>query len=402
MSNLKNGHIKFSIKKANIIRYAFVFLIGLIILMPRIPIMPLEYGGLSIRIDGVASALAGGLALYALQARLVIIPIFILALLYSQGSSFILMSIGFFLQVMSILLLPILFCYFGKKDSSFRDRLLYQFERIIVWYALANVIVSIVFRYFQLEICFDSVTYSGCVGAYGLLDRPYVFAVFIGAGFVFVCARKSFSILTALIMLYGLSISDSRSIAGIMFALGMVVFLKCQNITPKKFLSLISMVLVLWAITTFGGEKVSVANVSVDEIDPSWLMRLDNIERYMNWVDFPRSLLGNGTLAFYDFSEQYGVPGPIDNLYFRVASEIGIVGGAILLLLYLPSLFLAARDHKNTILFFAYVVCVAIISVFQESLVAPRAGHILVLLGICLMHKQKLDYRLGVRSVRVD
>lgn len=372
-----------STKKKDFVRTLIVLLIFLVMLVPRIPIMPVGYGDLAIRIDGVASALAGILALYELRAKLVIIPLVALLLLYLQNPN-IFVSIGLFLQVISILSLPFLISSYGKKDIIFKARLLLYFRLTVVTYALINVIIAVITRYYEFSYCNDSLTNTGCVGEYGLLDRPYVFAIFIGAGFVLICANQQFSFLKALISIYGLLISDSRSIAAIMFVLGSIVYLNKQKISFRKFIVFISMLIIILSAVSLGQGKMSFSHVSNSGVDPSWLMRVNSINQYMEWVNLKRTIIGEGALAFYQFSEQYGLPGPMDNLYFRIASEVGILGGLILLLLYVYPIYSSSKKYKHIYVFISYVAAVLIISVFQESLITPRAGHVLVMLGIYL------------------
>ena len=385
-------------RKSNIAQSIIIFLVILVVLMPRIPILPLGFGELSIRIDGVTSALIGLLALYVLRVKLTLIPLFVLGFLYAQNFNFFAISMGLFLQVLSIFTLPILFFHFGKKNFALSMVILQRAEAMVVWYALINVTIAIVSRNISLEICADSLTNTGCIGAYGLLDRPYVFSIFIGCGFIFLCSSSFFSFLKTSILLYGLLISDSRSIAAIMFVLGIVVYLKQQKISLGRTVSLGLMVAILLISVSLGDGKMSLTTAQINEVDPSWLIRLNSIEQYMGWVDISKFIFGDGALAFYQFSEQYGQPGPMDNLYFRVASEIGVAGSFVLLLIYLYPLFRSAKRYGNLFLFGVYVVAVSVISIFQESLITPRAGHVLVMLGIYLVHRNAAQFQDG--SVR--
>lgn len=371
-------------RKTNTVRAAFVSLISVAILAPRIQIAPSGYGDLAIRIDGVAAVLAGFVALFIVSKRLLIIPIVILFSLYMHGSDSVIMSLGLFFQVISIVMLPILVKYFNRKDVNFRGLFQRYLENVVVYYALVNVIVAIIARYFAFEFCIDSITVNGCIGPYGFLDRPYVFSVFIGVAFVLVCSGMGFSHIKATMLIFGLLNSDSRSISAIMFFLGVVIYLKFQRKSLAKLFSLLIMVVILVVAANLIEVKVNLRNVSFDEVDPSWLMRLHNIERYMEWVDFSKLIFGNGALAFYQFSDAYGLPGPVDNLYIRMASEIGVLGGIIFISIYLFPLLLSAIHCRRNLIFISYVVAVLFISVFHESLIIPRAGHLLVLLGIYL------------------
>lgn len=364
-----------------------VILVSIIILVPRIPLMPVGFGDLSVRIDGVTSALAGLLTIYILRLRIALISLILLGFLYSRHLAIFAISIGLFLQILSIITLPILLSQFKRNDIKFEASLLSHAEIMIIWYSILNITIAFSSRIFTFEVCADSLTSTGCIGTYGLLDRPYVFSIFIGAAFVFLCASKNFTFLKAAVLLYGLVISDSRSIAAIMFLLGVFVFFKNQKLSYRNLLPLIIMVLFLIIILSLGEGKMSLSSSSSNEPDPSWLMRLDSINNYFDWVDIPKLILGDGALAFYQFSEQYGIPGPIDNLYFRVASEIGIFGGFIFMLLILHPLAQSAKKHGNIFILLIYIFATAIISIFQESLITPRAGHVLIILGIYLASK---------------
>lgn len=373
------------IKKEYLVRKTFLFLILAIILIPRIPIAPLGYGELSIRVDGVASALVGILALFVLSKRLsIILFLTILFLIYIHDAGSVILSAGLFFQVISIILLPVLFGYFNKKNINFYELSRGSLAPVIIFYALLNIIIAVLSRYSSFEYCVDSLSNTGCVGSYGFLDRPYVFSVFIGVAFVLVCAGTRFSYINALILLFGLLISDSRAIAVVMLILGAVVYFQFQRISLAKLLSFFVAAVILLMAVMLGEGKMSLENATFDEVDPSWLMRLHNIDLYMEWLDLSKLTIGGGALAFYQFSDAYGQPGPVDNLYIRLASEIGVIGVVILMFLYLQPLLRCSINRRRNLTFISYVVAVSFISVFQESLIVPRAGHVLVLLGIYL------------------
>ena len=293
-------------RKIDIVKNLVFFLLCAVILAPRIPIVPLDYGELSLRIDGVISALLGVLLIYQLRSSLVIIPIFFVAVLYLHGSSSAIVAAGLYLQVISILLLPIAFNYYDRIDSLINKNILNRLATIIVGYSILNVIIAFVSRYFSFQYCIDSSTDTGCIGEYGFLDRPYVFAIFIGSSFVLLCASKWFEFRLTSILLFGLFISDSRSIALVMVLLGVAAFLINKKMSFRKAFSFGAPLVILMIVMSFGDGKMSLENQFSGETDPSWLMRLYSIDKYIEWVDLLKFMFGSGALAFYQFSEQYG------------------------------------------------------------------------------------------------
>jgi hypothetical protein len=201
---------------------------------------------------------------------------------------------------------------------------------------------------------------------------------------VLACATRNFPFKYLIILLIGLLISDSRSIAIILVILGFVVFSICRGFSFKNLIATFIMLLVFLLFTVVIGNKINLSNLGVNE-DPSWAMRLYNIIEYFDWIDLRKIILGDGALAFYQFSKQYGVPGPIDNIYFRLASEIGIFGSIILFFISVLPIYFSAKANKNMHLFAFYTISIGLISVFQESLLVPKSGHIILLLGIFLV-----------------
>lgn len=380
---------KFYLNKSNSSRILVFIFVAFVMVIPRIPIFPLGYGELSIRVDGLISIIAGFLILYVFKVRLLIIPLVFIAVLYFGDFKNFFISTGLFFQVVSIFALPALFNLLRFSGRLICDLVSRYFELVIVLSALVSVLIAVISRFFLFEFCVDSITSTGCFGSYGMLDRPYIFSVFIGSAFVLLCGSGRLMHVNVIILMYGLYISDSRSISVIMYALGMVNFMARKNVTVKKyfFVGIISSALLIAAF--FGAGKMSISSVPVNEPDPSWMMRVDSINKYMDWVDVQKLFFGDGALAFYQFAEPYGQPGPIDNLYFRLASEVGLVGVFVLLCVYIYPLIRIAKNNGNVILLISYLLSVAAISVFQESLIAPRSGHVLVMLGVVLAYKNR-------------
>lgn len=367
-----------------------LFIIGAALLVPRIPLIPAGLGESVIRIDGVLSALAGAIIFLTYGRPVSFIMLLVVGSLYvGQNSSSLILSAAYFFQVLSIIMLPSLLNkmiaqnQWGEKDFE-------RAKRILVYYSAINIIIAAACRGFGVEVCIDS-SGVGCVGGYGLLDRPYIFSVYTGAAFVLLCSDKKIKLTWVVFLLFGLLISDSRAISAFMLTLGIAIYIRFNNITLRHignaaFISTAALLVFLLADGKMGAGYIGQA-----EIDPSWAMRLVNFENYFNWVDLKKLVVGNGAFAFYEFSVQYGVPGPVDNLYVRVASEIGVLGGLTISILLVRPLWRSAKYNQRKLIFSYFMISIAAAAVFQESLLAPKAGHVYVLLGIYLSSLKKYN-----------
>ncbi len=362
-----------------------IYLIYAILLSPRIAILPIGIGEIALRLDGVLSALLGIFLIYKLGRGLLVVPIFILSVLFNQGQSSLIFSFGLFLQIMSIFLLPYIFFEKLKFSIINKESIIRYLAYTLIYYSLTNVIIAVMMRVISFEYCLDGITSTGCIGGYGILDRPYVFSVFVGSSFVLACATKNFPLKFLIILFVGLLISDSRSIAFILVFLGFVVFVKCKGLTLNNLIASGALIAVFLLFAVFLENKINLSNLGVAGEDPSWAMRVYSIQGYFDWVDLKKIIIGDGALAFYQFSEQYGVPGPIDNLYFRLASEVGILGSVILFLISALPIYFHAKDSKNIKIFIFYSLSIGLISVFQESILVPKSGHIMFFLGVFLV-----------------
>ena len=374
--------------KVNVFKLALV-LVCAIVILPRIPITQAGYGESLIRLDGLASAMLGALMLYIFRRSYVIVPMISLACLYIfQGSSSVSISFAYYLQVLSIVMMPKFYGEISKREYLFNVEFLENAKNILIYYAIANILIAVISRYLAFSFCLDS-TNIGCVGEYGLHDRPYIFSVFVGVGFVLHCKDKNVSLLKLLILVYGLLISDSRSISAIMLVFGFGVFVGGSSFSKRNSIILLAGLTVAALMLIFGEGKITLSHMGQNDVDPSWMLRVSNIDNYMNWVDPIKAFSGNGAFAFYEFSAQYGLPGPMDILYFRVASEVGIIGMLVLGLLLFHPLWIAAKSNNQVFYFSLFVAVVASISIFQESLLIPRSGHILAYLIIFLIQNDK-------------
>lgn len=210
-------------------------------------------------------------------------------------------------------------------------------------------------------------------GLYGTASMPFQFALF-ACGLFFLTPEKngrSDRALRILIVLAALATGDSRIAAG---AFVLAVFgWQAALVVP--------LIVVLGSSLPASEKMLSVLSLESNQVasDPSLLMRLDNIGNYQDWVTPNTLLFGAGAQGFLEFSKQYGYPGPLDMLYVRVLSEVGLVGLVILTIMSLrrlntPLWFHAKAQSRRMLL--SWLVFLFLYSLFNEGIVACRSGHL--------------------------
>lgn len=386
--------------------YFYLVLVLAVVLTPRIPLMPLGFGDLSLRVDGLGSAIAGLLALFILTRNLGLAFLAILLMiLYLRDINTALVSMGLYLQIFSIILLPFILLKLAKVHTGFSEWAVAKIERFLTAYAVFNVGLAFFSRLIEFEYCFDAENMTGCVGPYGLLDRPYIFAVFVGCALVVASGVRRINFPVLLILVFGCSISDSRAISVILLLVAIFSLYTFHRELFVKILTLLFALIIILILAAPSGSKMSFGGAPNEDGDPSWLMRLYNIDLYVQWLDSYKFIFGAGGLAFYQFSDAYGAPGPVDNLYIRLGSEIGVLGFIVLFYIFLNPLVRWKQTQISPLLISTFIVAVLSISIFHESLIVPRAGHLISALGsyICLkqyINSRRLDNSRRTREIR--
>lgn len=359
-------------------------LLALVLAVPRLPLVPVGLGELSLRLDGLFTFLLG-LTVYILLIRYSLLSFFaasVILILYSAGDVSLLISASLALQIISIAFLPVILV--GIKIRR-PNRFAYTFDKAVryfVLFGIFNAVLAISSRLVGVDYCFAPEVYLACIGSYGVLDRPYLYAVVIGAALCISLARQKPQLVAGGILMLGLLISDSRSIAAAFMVFAFIAgFLRARTATVRGTLAALFLLAVI--IVSTGEGKLSFrGQVGNEEVDPSWQVRLANIEKYVDWVDPKRIFVGGGALAFYEFSVQYSVAGPADNLYVRLLSEIGIFGIMALLAPYWDSRLFRRTRARSSFLLYLLVALLLFISTYHESLVIAKSGHSIVLLGM--------------------
>lgn len=352
------------------------FLLILIIYIPRLPIMQMGYGDSYLRVDIVLSVLLGAVFLSQVRSYIILLLVLVLFLILCQSENLII-SAGLLFQVISIFLIPYFFIKNNYLYRSLNKIVRYSFYIIII-----NIFIAVIFRLFNIEYCINPLQNAGCVGYYGLLDRPYVFGIYSGLGLIYII-NKPFNNLFIqnffyFIIIYGMYLSDSRSIAVIFLFMGMIVWLSINRLKLNYVLYFIFIICIYMLFFKSDSVKMSFSNIDIIN-DPSWMMRSDNIVRYLDWVNIRKFLIGDGALAFNQFSMQYGEAGPVDNLYVRLLSEFGFIGSLILFSISFYPLKKIYNSKGLNLLFISIVLLFLVISNYQESLIIPKCGHLIFL-----------------------
>lgn len=372
----------------------WIFLI--IICFPRVPIYGSGVSASAIRIDTIFSVILGFLLAinYLRQKRYILLFSLIIIFLTFQINS----DVSFASFTYPFMILSLLFPFQLTRKIT-HEQLLSMYY-LIKATAICNIILAISFRLFSID-CFlaswvsDSDT---CIlGSYGFSSQPYVFASVTATSLIiYLLQAKKISILELFIYFTGLAISDSRSIAFLLIVPSLYLL---SRRSWKIFI--VSIILIVLGSLLIGGKMSPEYTTSLGANDPSWLMRSINISNYFAWVDAYKFFLGGGFLAFLQFSVQYGIPGPLDMLYFRVLSEVGLCG-LILFSLIICNQINQAPCNKSIIPILSQraltgslillLLSIFIIGFFHEILLVSKTSHLLFLC-IALINTQLKNMR---------
>lgn len=357
------------------------FLLILIIYIPRLPIVQMGYGDSYLRVDTILSVLLGAVFLMQIRSNNILLLVLLLFLILCQSDNLI-VSVGLLFQIIGIFLIPYIFIKNDYLCKSLNKIVRYSFYIIIV-----NIFIATIFRLFNIEYCINPLQNGGCIGYYGLLDRPYVFGIYSGLGLIYIINKPFNNIYIQnffyFIIVYGMYISDSRSIAVIFLLMGIIIFLSINRFKFSHILYFIFIICIYILFIKSDSDKMSFSNIDILN-DPSWMMRFDNVLRYIDWVDLRKFLIGDGALAFNQFSMQYGEAGPVDNLYVRLLSEFGIIGSLVLFSLSFYPLKKIYKSKGLNLLFISIASLFFVISNYQESLIIPKCGHLIFLFLVWL------------------
>lgn len=369
----------------------------LIVCLPRIPVMESGVSESVIRVDTLLSIILGFVLFLDIFRKrkffLLFLLISVIFVFFSTGNY----SFPAFLYVFMIM--SLLYPFHFLRSAKMSDvKILFAAINIM---AIGNILAALASRVLDQSLCVNSgpsLEQVNCIiGSYGFSSQPYVFATIIATSLIiYLLFNDKISYVTLLIYFVGLGISDSRSIAFLLTISALYLLLKRSGI---KFF--VITLLALAGMFLVGG-KMSVAyTASLGASDPSWLMRAENINNYIQWLDITKLILGGGFLSFLQFSYQYGSPGPLDMLYFRVLSEVGVLGFFLCCCIFFvqTSKSIGSQDVIFAVTsavakkgFYIFIFSLLAIGFFHEVLLVPKAGHMIFLCVAALsarMHQDK-------------
>lgn len=304
-----------------------------------------------------------------------LIVVLIMAVGYIINSSRAFIAAGQFLLFFS------LFCAFAHGASISKRENPSRKIKLIYIFLYINILIHLLFYFLGVE------TYSGnyigdsglderyyIFGLYGVSSMPFQFAIYI-ASFVFILmhgnlARSNGVVIGALVACLALLTGDSRISLGALF------------IAVFGFWAIPIVPVLIISASFFDTKAISVfSNFGEISVDPSLAMRLLNVQNYLDWLSIKTLNFGGGAQSFLEFSEAYGLPGPLDIGYLRLMTEFGLVG--IIIIIMSLIIFIKRRFFiANTGLRVALTFCL-IYSIFNEGLLASKSGHLMMfIIGI--------------------
>lgn len=227
------------------------------------------------------------------------------------------------------------------------------------------------------------------LGLFGILHAPYNFSFVVSAFTVyFVVKNRSILNIKFLILMYTLVIGWSRISFLIVLITITYLFLIQKEILKKKNLFLIIIFgLAIPFVSSEGVKTIEslINGLSTFTVDPSLLMRINNVNNYFNWVSLKSFIIGGGSRSFLEFTDAYGKPGPIDIAYFRILAEIGFIG---IILFYSLTIRTIATIKNSTIsrLLLGFIL---VFSLFNESIVSVKVGQFFMIL-IALVQAEEI------------
>jgi hypothetical protein len=113
------------------------------------------------------------------------------------------------------------------------------------------------------------------------------------------------------------------------------------------------------------------SNVQSISDDGSLVMRIVNLQNYMEWLTGYNFFFGQGALAYLDFGIAYGNPGPLDMALIRSFSEFGVPVTIVALIVFVCFLY-KIFDFRY---FMAFTIFFIVYSLFNEGIFGLRGGN---------------------------
>lgn len=306
-----------------------------------------------------------------------------MAYLFVYALFYLMMSESFFVAVMQLLLYISLVAVFvlGRYAAQRGDFLLVN---RVLYVVLINIVIHLVCVFFNVTTYtqtfvngFGEYEEFALFGLYGSTGMPYQFVIYIIVGYYLISSQNRMMQGAAerffcyILIILALVTSDSRIALVAFFATAFGVY--TLVFTPFLLIAL--------PVLAVNDKMRSVINLDLNYImsDPSLGMRFENIERYLNWVDWTKFVFGAGSQSFLQFSSQYGFPGPLDMLPVRLITEFGILMVSLFCFFVIRSVvnFSGNVFCKNRSVYIKLILFITLYSLVNEGLVTSRSGHLL-------------------------
>ena len=239
-----------------------------------------------------------------------------------------------------------------------------RFESILYFF-IYSVLVVHIFGLFGLSIDLDLGTASyKLLGMYGTFGMPFKFGLFLIV-LAFLMLQKVIKITLPLVLLIVIGILSSDSRISLVCLILVLFFANARS-----FFSLLLLVpFTLVAATPKIASMFS--NVQSISDDGSLVMRIVNLQNYMEWLTGYNFFFGQGALAYLDFGIAYGNPGPLDMALIRSFSEFGVPVTIVALIVFVCFLY-KIFDFRY---FMAFTIFFIVYSLFNEGIFGLRGGN---------------------------
>ena len=361
--------------------YFIVILFTIVLYIPRIPLFTIPGISSILRLDTIATFIFSIFSfiyviIYKKSIYLLFFIFYLIIFLYSNtmGMSIYAPTLLLYFSFFSIFLLFEDLVKLVKISSVIKYINIYLFLNILLHF------ISIITGFNISNNNLGTGEEMLILGPNGLMFAPYKFTILLViGGLLNYFINKTIFTYSFLLIFISLIFSDSRAGFG---AFLLILFFEILLFSKNKINKLLLGIIILlfsFYISFIGSLNIkslnAFNNLNINE-DASWLMRVESFNNWLNWLSPFKLLFGGGAQIFVTFVTQYGLPGPFDNLYLRLMSEVGVVG---LILFFHFFLFYKNKNISSRIFIYAtFWMC--FFSFFNESFLAIKGGHIFWLL----------------------
>lgn len=357
--------------------YFLILLYIILIYMPRIPIGLIPGISSILRTDTIVTFLFSFfcfiyIILYKKRFSFFVISLYLIVFLFS-------FEMGVFIYAPSFLL----YFSFIAIIFLFEDVVKIVSVKAIVQFLRYFLFFNIIIHFFCLFSGFSLVSNSLgldddllILGPYGILFAPYNFTILlvIGAFLEYFTNHKIYSIPFLIIFIALISANSRAGFGAFTFLITIESFFFSRNNVNRLSIIVISVMAIIFisSIDSLNIKSLSTFNnIDINE-DASWLMRVESFNNWLNWLSPFKFFFGGGAQIFVTFVTQYGLPGPFDNLYLRIISELGVIG----LILFLYWMLLFYNHNFKSRIFLYSIFWMFFFSFFNESFLAIKGGHL--------------------------